>query len=50
MSLEMWKFAKAELLFELRSGVGLVRTTDDAAEGNEARRGKGPARKEPKRG
>ena len=35
---------------ELRSGVGLVRTTDDAAKGNEARRGKGPARKEPTRG
>ena len=35
---------------ELRSGVGLVRTTDDAVEGYEARRGKGPARKEPTRG
>src|SRR5260370_3839770 len=34
---------------ELRSGVGLVHSTDDAVEGNEARRGKGPARKEPKR-
>jgi RNA-directed DNA polymerase len=27
---------------ELRSGVGPVQSTDDAAEGNEARRGKGP--------
>ena len=32
---------------ELRSGVGLVHSTDDAVEGNETRRGKGPARKEP---
>ena len=35
---------------ELRSGVGLVRSTDDAVEGNETRRGKGPARKDPTRG
>src|SRR5882762_1741286 len=35
---------------ELRSGVGLVHSTDDAVEGNETRRGKGPARKEPRRG
>src|SRR5712692_3950858 len=34
---------------ELRSGVGLVHSTDDAVEGNETRRGKGPARKEPRR-
>jgi len=31
---------------ELRSGVGLVHSTDDAVEGNETRRGKGPARGE----
>jgi len=29
-----------ELPSELRSGVGLVRSTDDAVEGNETRRGK----------
>ncbi len=34
---------------ELRSGVGLVHSTDDAVEGNETRRGKGPAREEPTR-
>jgi len=34
---------------ELRSGVGLAHSTDDAVEGNEMRRGKGPARKEPRR-
>lgn len=28
---------------ELRSGVGLAHSTDDAVEGNETRRGKGPA-------
>lgn len=32
---------------EPRSEVGLVRSTDDAVEGNKARRGKGPARNEP---
>ena len=35
---------------ELRSGVGLAHSTDDAAEGNEVRRGKGPAREDPSRG
>src|ERR1700740_3618532 len=35
---------------ELRSGVGLVHSTDDAVEGNETRRGKGPARKDLARG
>jgi RNA-directed DNA polymerase len=38
-----------ELSSEPRSGVGLVRSTNDAVEGNEARRGKRPARKEPLR-
>ena len=33
-----------------RPGVGLVHSTDDAVERNEARRGKGSARKEPARG
>src|SRR2546423_15339432 len=28
---------------ELRTGVGLVHSTDEAVEGNETRRGKGPA-------
>ena len=35
---------------ELRSGVGLVHSTDDAVEGNETRRGKEPARGDPLRG
>src|SRR6266436_340576 len=37
---------KPECPIEPRSGVGLAHSTDDAAEGNEARRGKGPARRE----
>src|ERR1700674_5629902 len=36
-------------LFELRPGVGLVHTTDEAVEGDETDGGKGPAREEPKR-
>lgn len=35
---------------ELRSGVGLVHTTCEVVEGNEAHGGKGPARGEPARG
>ena len=38
-----------EPLSEPASGVGLVRSTDDAVEVNETRRGKGPARKDPGR-
>ena len=34
---------KPECSIEPRSGVGPAHSTDDAAEGNEARRGKGPA-------
>ncbi len=35
---------------ELRSGVGLVHTTDETVEGNETRGGKGPARGDPVQG
>src|SRR5438270_9162859 len=35
--------AQPEPSFELRSGVGLVHSTDEAVEGDETRRGKGPA-------
>ena len=38
--------ALPQSISELRSGVGLVHSTDDAVEGNETRRGKGPARGE----
>jgi hypothetical protein len=48
----LWRGGEAlpEPPSELSSGVGLVHSTDDAVEGNEMRRGKGPARKEPRRG
>lgn len=38
-----------EPLSEPASGVGPARSTDNAVEGNETRRGKGPARKDPER-
>src|SRR3989449_9400802 len=38
---------KPECSTEPRSGVGPIHSTDDAAEGNEACRGKGSARREP---